>query len=72
LDQFGGGAAYMSPCLARIDDLEYAQNYLGTAKWNNGFIAGWYMGNDWKAWIIHRIGKRWLWQTELKTWEHKK
>jgi hypothetical protein len=45
---------------------------MGTAKWNNGFIAGWYMGNDWKAWIIHRIGKKWLWQTELKTWEYKK
>ena len=72
LDQFGGGAAYMSPCLARIDDLAYSANYLGTAKWNNGFIAGWYMGNDWKAWIIHRIGKKWLWQTELKTWEYKK
>ena len=30
--------------------------------------AGWYQGNDWKAWIIHRIGNRWLWQSDLTLW----
>jgi hypothetical protein len=68
LPKHGGGAAYMSPCLCRIDDMEYAANYLGTARWNNGFIAGWYSGRDWKAWIIHRIGDRWLWQSDLTVW----
>jgi hypothetical protein len=48
--------------------MEYAANYLGTARWNNGFIAGWFSGNDWKAWIIHRIGDQWLWQSDLTVW----
>ena len=68
LPKHNGGAAYMAPCLCRIDDMEYAANYLGTARWNNGFIAGWYSDNDWKAWIIHRIGKKWLWQSDLTVW----
>jgi len=68
LPKHGGGAAYMSPCLCRIDDMDYASNYLGTARWNNGFIAGWFQGKDWKAWIIHRIGDRWLWQSDLTVW----
>lgn len=68
LPKHNGGAAYMAPCLCRIDDMDYAANYLGTARWNNGFIAGWYSDNDWKAWIIHRIGKKWLWQSDLTVW----
>lgn len=68
LPKHGGGAAMMAPCMCRIDDMGYASNYLGTSRWNNGFIAGWYKGSDWKAWIIHRIGGRWLWQSDLTVW----
>lgn len=68
LPKHNGGAAYMSPCMCRIDDMDYATTYLGTARWNNGFIAGWFHGSDWKAWIIHRIGDRWLWQSDLTVW----
>lgn len=68
LPKHNGGAAYMAPCLARIDDMDYCANYLGTARWNNGFIAGWYQGKDWKAWIIHRVGNQWLWQSDLTLW----
>jgi hypothetical protein len=73
LPQFGGGAALMAPCLARIDDMHYSQNCLGTAQHDNGFIAGWFMGDEWRAWIIRRIGKdKWVWQTDLKVWSSKK
>lgn len=66
LPKYNGGAAYMSPCLCRIDDMDYASHYLNTARWNNGFIAGWISGNECKAWIIHKVGGRWIWQTDLK------
>lgn len=69
LPKFNGGAAYMSPCLCRIDEMEYASGYLNTARWNNGFIAGWISGDNCKAWIIHKVGGRWIWQTELKVYK---
>ena len=54
--------------LAQLDLLEYSENTLSAAKHNNGFIAGWYKGNEWKAWIIHRLGDgKWYWQTDIKT-----
>ena len=51
-----------------LDLLEYSENTLSAAKHNNGFIAGWFKGNEWKAWIIHRLGDgKWYWQTDIKT-----
>ena len=68
LPKFGRGAAYMSPALARLEDLDYSENTLSAAKHNNGFIAGWFKDDEWKAWIIHRVGDgKWYWQTDIKT-----
>jgi hypothetical protein len=72
LPKLGRGAAYMAPALAQLDLLEYSENTLSAAKHNNGFIAGWYKGNEWKAWIIHRLGDgKWYWQTDIKTFTPK-
>lgn len=71
LPKHNGGAAYMAPCLCRIDEMDYASGYLNTARWNNGFVAGWISGNDCKAWIVHKVGGRWIWQTDLKVWTPK-
>lgn len=68
LPKFGRGAAFMSPCLGRLDAFDYSENRLTAAKHNNGFIAGWFKGDEWKAWIIHRLGDgKWYWQTDIKT-----
>ena len=73
LPKFGRGAAYMAPALARLADLEYSENTLSAAKHNNGFIAGWFKGSEWKAWIIHRLDAdgKWYWQTEIKCFSPK-
>lgn len=72
LPKFGRGAAYMAPALAQLDLLEYSENRLNAAKHNNGFIAGWFKGTEWKAWIIHKLGDgKWYWQTDIKTFSTK-
>ena len=36
--------------------------------WGSGFVAGFVTkGGDYKAWLIHKMGGVWIWQTELKT-----
>jgi hypothetical protein len=44
----------------------YASHRLATARWGSGFVAGWVDGNDYKAWLVHKVGKRWVWQTGLR------
>lgn len=69
LEKHGGGAAFMAPCMARIEEMLYSENWLGTSRWNNGWIAGWIDGTDYKVWIIHRVGSgRWHWQSDLRTY----
>jgi hypothetical protein len=72
LPKFGRGAAYMSPALAQLDLLDYSENRLTAAKHNNGWIAGWFKDQEWKAWIIHKLGDgKWYWQTEIKSFTPK-
>ena len=48
--------------------LAYAAHRLATSRWGSGFVAGFVTkGGDYKAWLIHKMGGVWIWQTELKT-----
>jgi hypothetical protein len=28
-------------------------------------------GKDWKVWLVHKVGKNWIWQTDLKVYKPK-
>jgi hypothetical protein len=73
LQKHGGGAAYSAGCLCIKESMSYASHRLATSMWGSGFAAGWVDGNDWKCWLIHKVGDsdRWVWQTELKVWNSK-
>ena len=61
-----GGAAFSAGCLCQKDAMAYASHRLATSRWGSGFAAGWVDGNDWKVWLVHRVGSRWVWTTDLK------
>jgi hypothetical protein len=73
LQKHGGGAAYSAGCLCVKDSMSYASHRLATSRWGSGWAAGWVDGDDWKCWLIHKVGKsnKWVWQTELKVWPKK-
>ena len=66
LTQHGSGNAFSAGCLCQKEAMGYASHRLATARWGSGFVAGWVDGNDWKAWLVHKVGKRWVWQTGLR------
>jgi hypothetical protein len=69
LTKHGGGNAFSAGCLCRKDEMEYASHRLASARWGSGFVAGFVTaGGDYKAWLIHKMGDQWIWQTELKTY----
>jgi len=70
LQKHGGGAAYSAGWLGVKESMSYASGRLASSMWGSGFAAGWVDGNDWKCWLIHKVGDsdRWVWQTELKVW----
>ena len=72
IQKHGGGAAYSAGCLCLKEAMDYASNRLGTSRWGSGFAAGWVDGKDWKVWLVHKIGSKWVWQTDLKVWNPKK
>lgn len=72
LTKHKGGAAFSAGCLCRKDAMAYASHRLATARWGSGFAAGWVDGNDWKVWLVHKVGKRWIWQTDLKLYTPRK
>lgn len=69
LQKHGGGAAYSAGCLCLKSEMGYASHRLATAKWGNGWVAGWIDGKNWKAWHVHRVGTKWYWATDIKVWE---
>ena len=71
IQKHGGGAAYSAGCLCLKDAMAYASHRLATSRWGSGFVAGWVDGDNWKAWIIHKVGDKWVWQTELKVYKPK-
>jgi hypothetical protein len=67
LTKHGGGAAFSAGCLC-IDDMDYSSRNLASARHGSGFVAGFVTkGGDYKAWLVHKMGGVWIWQTELKT-----
>lgn len=66
LQKWQGGAAYSAGCLCLKEAMTYSSHRLGTAKWGSGFAAGWIDGKDWKVTLIHKVGKKWVFQTDLK------
>ena len=72
LTKQGGGAAFSAGCLCQKEAMAYAAARLATARWGSGFAAGWVDGNDWKVWLVHKVGKRWIWQTDLKLYTPRK
>lgn len=66
LTKHGGGAAFSAGCLCQKEAMSYASSRLATSRWGSGFAAGWVDGDDWKVFLVHRVGSRWIWQTDLK------
>jgi hypothetical protein len=67
LTKHGGGQAFSAGCLC-IDDMDYSSRNLASARHGSGFVAGFVTkGGDYKAWLVHKVGGVWIWQTELKT-----
>ena len=67
LQKWQGGAAFSAGCLCR-KDMAYSSHRLGTSRWGSGFIAGLIDGDNWKLWMIHKLGKsgKWVAQTDFK------
>lgn len=71
LTKHGGGAAFSAGCLCQKEAMGYAAHRLATSRWGSGFAAGWVDGDDWKVFLVHRVGRRWIWQTDLKLYTPK-
>lgn len=70
LTKHGGGNAFSAGCLCLKDEMSYATHRLAHSRWGSGFVAGFVTaGGDWKAWLVHKMGDQWIWQTELKTFK---
>jgi hypothetical protein len=66
LTQHGSGNAFSAGCLCLKDEMAYASHRLATARWGSGFVAGWVDGSDYKAHLIHKVGRRWVWSADLR------
>jgi len=66
LTQHGSGNAFSAGCLCQKEEMGYASHRLATARWGSGFVAGWVDGSNYKAWLVHKVGKKWVWNTGLR------
>jgi hypothetical protein len=65
LTQHGSGNAFSAGCLCLKEEMGYASARLATSRWGSGFVAGWVDGRDYKAHLIHKVGRRWVWSADL-------
>jgi hypothetical protein len=67
LEKWQGGAAFSAGCLCR-KDMAYSSHRLGSSRWGSGFIAGLIDGDNFKLWMVHKLGKsgKWVAQTDFK------
>ena len=65
LTKHGSGNAFSAGCLC-LKDMAYSAHRLASARWGSGFVAGWTDGRDYKAHLIHKVGKRWVWSADLR------
>jgi hypothetical protein len=68
LTKHEGGVAFSAGCLCRKEEMDYASHRLATSRWGSGFAAGWIDGDDWKVFLVHKVGGRWIWQSDLTIW----
>jgi hypothetical protein len=68
LQKWQGGAAFSAGCLCSKSAMTYSSHRLGTSRWGSGFIAGLIDGDNWKLWMVHKLGKsgKWVAQTDFK------
>ena len=66
LTKHEGGAAFSAGCLCLKDEMAYASARLATSRWGSGFASGWIDGEDWGVTLIHKVGKKWVWQKDLR------
>ena len=66
LTKHGSGNAFSAGCLCLKDEMGYAAHRLATARWGSGWVAGWVDGNNWKAWLVHKVGDPFVWQKDLR------
>jgi len=59
------GNAFSAGCLCQKQAMTYAKNRLATSRWGSGFVAGIIDGTEYKAWLVHKIGGRWVWFQNL-------
>ena len=71
LTRHGSGNAFSAGCLCQKQAMDYAAHRLATSRWGSGFVAGWIHGDEWKAWLVHKVGDRWVWTSRLTFWEPK-
>ena len=72
LTKHGSGNAFSAGCLCQKDAMAYASHRLASARWGSGFVAGWVDGANWKAWLVHKVGDQWVWQTGLRFYTPRK
>jgi len=72
LTKHGSGNAFSAGCLCQKDAMAYASHRLASARWGSGFVAGWVDGPNWKAWLVHKVGDQWVWQTGLRFYSPRK
>ena len=66
LTQHGSGNAFAAGCLCLKDQMAYATHRLAHSRWGSGFVAGWVDGDNYKAWLVHKVGRQWVWNTGLR------
>lgn len=71
LTQHGSGNAFSAGCLCRKADMTYSKNRLATSRWGSGWVAGWVDGDNYKAFLVHKVGKRWIWSSDLRVYTPK-
>ena len=69
LTKHGGGNAFSAGCLCLKDQMAYATHRLAHSRWGSGFVAGWVDGDNYKAWLVHKVGDRWVWTSQLTFWK---
>ena len=72
LTKHGSGNAFSAGCLCLKDEMGYASHRLATARWGSGWVAGWVDGNNWKAWLVHKVGDQFVWQKDLRFYTPRK
>lgn len=70
LAKFHGGVAFSAGCLCDILGQTYSGTRMMSSRWGNGFGAGIIDGNDYKVWLVHKVGRRWCMPINIEFWNN--